>query len=522
MSAMMGIMNQRWYLAIDLGTGGTKVGAVGGDGRVLGAAFSSVDTDLTDDGGAEQDTEQWWTGAVGAIREVVAALDEPGGCAGIGITGQWGSTVAVGSDGIALAPCVLWSDHRGGQWSKKITGGRVSVSGYAPAKIVQWLRLAGGAPNPNGADPTGHAQFLQHERQDAYRRAAALVEPVDFIGLRLTGRIAATPASMIASWLTDNRPGAAVAYNATLVELACRDRAKLPDLIATGSVLATLLPDVAAELGLPVSTPVVCGVPDLHTAAIGAGAVADFAGHIAISTTAWVSAPVPFKKTDITHQIASIPGLRAGSYLIANNHETGGAALRWLRDAVLTGGGYDTLTAEAGTAAPGSGGVIFCPWLSGERSPVSDENLRASFLNVSIATTRADLIRAVLEGVAYNARWLLEATEKFAGRPLDGLRLLGGGATSDLWCQIHADVIGRPIDQVADPINVNVRGAAWFAALHLGHLTLDEIAARVPTARVFEPTKSTAATFARSYSEFVRLAKAQRRMYRRLNARRAH
>ena len=518
---MMGIMNQRWYLAIDLGTGGTKVGAVGGDGRVLGAAFSSVDTDLTDDGGAEQDTEQWWTGAVGAIREVVAALDEPGGCAGIGITGQWGSTVAVGSDGIALAPCVLWSDHRGGQWSKKITGGRVSVSGYAPAKIVQWLRLAGGAPNPNGADPTGHAQFLQHECQDAYRRAAALVEPVDFIGLRLTGRIAATPASMIASWLTDNRPGAAVAYNATLVELACRDRAKLPDLIATGSVLATLLPDVAAELGLAVSTPVVCGVPDLHTAAIGAGAVADFAGHIAISTTAWVSAPVSFKKTDITHQIASIPGLRAGSYLIANNHETGGAALRWLRDAVLTGGGYDTLTAEAGTAAPGSGGVIFCPWLSGERSPVSDENLRASFLNVSIATTRADLIRAVLEGVAYNARWLLEATEKFAGRPLDGLRLLGGGATSDLWCQIHADVIGRPIDQVADPINVNVRGAAWFAALHLGHLTLDEIAARVPTARVFEPTKSTAATFARSYSEFVRLAKAQRRMYRRLNARRA-
>src|SRR5664279_3922624 len=85
-------MNQRWYLAIDLGTGGTKVGAVGEDGRVLGAAFSSVDTDLTADGGAEQDTGQWWTGMVGSVREVVAALDDPGGCAGIGITGQWGST----------------------------------------------------------------------------------------------------------------------------------------------------------------------------------------------------------------------------------------------------------------------------------------------------------------------------------------------------------------------------------------------------------------------------------------------
>jgi xylulokinase len=514
-------MNQRWYLAIDLGTGGTKVGAVGADGRVLRAAFSSVDTDLTADGGAEQDTEQWWTGTVGSVREVLAAVGEPGGCAGIGITGQWGSTIAVGNDGVALEPCVLWSDHRGARWSKKITGGWVRVSGYAPAKIAQWLRLTGGAPNPNGADPTGHAQFLRHERPDAYRRAAALVEPVDFVGLRLTGRIAATPASMIASWLTDNRPGAREGYDARLVALADRDRDKLPELIATGSVLGTLLPEVAAVLGLPVSTPVVCGVPDLHTAAIGAGAVHDFAGHISISTTAWVSAPVPFKKSDVTHQMASIPGLRAGSYLIANNHETGGAALRWLRDAVLTGGGYDRLTAEAATAAPGSGGVIFCPWLNGERSPVSDENLRASFLNVSITTTRADLIRAVLEGVAYNARWLLEATEKFAGRPLDGLRLLGGGATSELWCQIHADVIGRPIHQVADPVHANLRGAAWFAALHLGHLTLDEIAARAPTARVFEPAADTAQTLAKSYSEFVRLAKAQRHMYRRLNGSRA-
>src|SRR5664280_3725861 len=106
-------MNQRWYLAVDLGTGGIKVGAVREDGRVLRAAFSSVDTDLTYDGGTEQDTEQWWTGAVGSIREVVATLDEPGGCAGIGITGQWGSTVPVGSDGDGGTPlsgdCLLYT-----------------------------------------------------------------------------------------------------------------------------------------------------------------------------------------------------------------------------------------------------------------------------------------------------------------------------------------------------------------------------------------------------------------------------
>lgn len=510
-------MQPRWYLAIDLGTGGSKVAAVDEDGLVLASAFRSIDTALSADGGTEQDPEQWWLGISDAAREVITAAAQTTPCSGVGITGQWGSTVPIDFSGRAIGPCLLWSDQRGAPWSRRLVGGSVKVAGYSPIKIVQWLRLAGGAPSPAGADPTGHSLFLQHRRPDVYRAADALIEPMDYIGARLTGRVAATPASMVLSWLTDNRVGAPLCYNATLVKLSRRDENKLPELVPTGSVLGTVQSGVAAELGLSSNTPVVCGAPDLHTAAIGAGAVADFAGHIAISTTAWVSAPVPFKKTDVARQMASIPGLRAGSYLIANNHDTGGAALRWLRDAIVTEADYDELTAEAAGARSGSGGVIFCPWLNGERSPVEDHNLRASFLNVSLSTTRADLIRAVLEGVAYNARWLLEATEKFAGRPLDGLRLLGGGAQSDLWCQIHADVIGRPIHQVADPINVNVRGVAWFAALHLGHITMTDITSRTPAARVFTPDPTAAAAHVLLYAEFVRLARSQRSMYKRLN-----
>ena len=519
-------MQQRWYLAIDLGTGGAKVAVVAGDGQVLAGAFRSIDTTHSADGGAEQDPEQWWQAITDAAREVMLAAAPGTDCAGIGITGQWGSTVAVDSGGRALAPCLLWSDRRGGPWSQQVVGGAVRVAGYGPTRIARWLRLAGGAPSPAGADPTGHAQFLQRRRPDIYAAAHALIEPMDYVGARLTGRIAATPASMVLSWLTDNRPDAPVAYHATLTRLAGRDTTKLAELVPTGSVLGTLQPSVAELIGLNPATPVVCGAPDLHTAAIGAGAVADFAGHIAISTTAWVSAPVPFKKTDVTRQMASIPGVRSGSYLIANNHETGGAALRWLRESIIGGPDseidYDQLTALAATVPAGSGGVIFCPWLNGERSPVEDHNLRASFLNVSLSTTRAHLIRAVLEGVAYNARWLLEATEKFAGRPLDGLRLLGGGAQSDLWCQIHADVIGRPIHQVADPINVNVRGAAWFAALHLGHVTLDEISRLTPTARVFQPDPTASSAHSGLYAEFTRLAASQRSMYKRLNGSQHH
>lgn len=513
----MRAMQNRWYLAIDLGTGGAKVATVREDGHVLASAFRSIDTALSGDGGSEQDADQWWPAISAAARDVIRDADQETSCSGVGITGQWGSTVPVDRDAHALGPCLLWSDTRGEQWSRSVVGGPLKVAGYAPHKIVRWLRIAGGAPSPAGADPTGHAQFLQHRRPEIYRSAHALIEPLDYIGARLTGRIAATPASMVLSWLTDNREGAPVAYNTTLAQLAKRDLGKLPKLLATGSVLGPLMVSVADEIGLAADTPVVCGVPDLHTAAIGSGAVADFAGHIAISTTAWVSAPVPFKKTDVARQMASIPGVRSGSYLIANNHDTGGAALRWLRDAVITNGDYNQITAEAASVPSGSGGVIFCPWLNGERSPVEDHNLRASFLNVSLSTTRAHLARAVLEGVAYNARWLLEATEKFAGRKLDGLRLLGGGAQSDLWCQIHADIIGRPIYQVADPVNVNVRGAAWFAAMHLGHLTHDEIGTRAPTARVFEPDPKGSAACAPLYSEFVRLARSQRPMYKRLS-----
>jgi xylulokinase len=522
----------RWYLAIDLGTGGAKVAAVSIEGTVLAAEFARIDMVLGADGKAEQDPAQWWTGITTALHRVVETLDGTGSaehrradCAGIGITGQWGSTVPVDSRGVAVGPCMTWQDDRGGPWSKKLVGGTIDIAGFGPKKVVTWLRLAGGAPAPSGADPTGHVQYFRYRHPDLYANTAAFLEPVDFVGLQLTGRVAATPASMVLSWLTDNRVGTAVAYHPDLIKLADRATDKLPELLPTGSTLGPILPALAQSLGIPVATPVVAGIPDLHTAALGAGAIADYQGHIAISTSAWVSAPVPFKKTDVIHQMTSIPGLKSGSYLIANNHETGGATLRWLRDSILTGDdglgnpdlSYDAITSAAAGSAPGSGGVIFAPWLKGERSPVEDRNLRASFLNLGLSSTRADLVRAVLEGVAYNTLWLLEATEKFAGRELDGLRILGGGAQSDLWCQIHADVIGRPILQVADPLNVNVRGAAWFAAIALGHLRAEELGAIAPKATTFTPSPEATNAYKPLYAEFVRLAKSQKSMYKRLN-----
>jgi xylulokinase len=243
-----------------------------------------------------------------------------------------------------------------------------------------------------------------------------------------------------------------------------------------------------------------------------------------ISTTSWIGCEVPFKRTDVFHQIASVPGVRPGGYLVANNHETAGLCLQWLRDAFGPGDGasaesdYARLTTIAATAPPGSGGVLFTPWLNGERSPVEDRNLRAAFLNISLTTERAHLVRAVLEGVAFNARWLLDAVERFVKRPMPVLRILGGGAISDLWCQIHADILNRRIEQVADPMYANLRGAAFFAAISLGRMDFGDVAARVRVTGTFDPDPSARAVYEPIYSEYRRLYHRLHGMYAKLNA----
>jgi xylulokinase len=286
-------------------------------------------------------------------------------------------------------------------------------------------------------------------------------------------------------------------------------------------VIGTLREDVARYLGLLPSTPVVAGVIDAHSTALGSGAVELYEPHLSLGTTSWVSCHVPAKKTDVLHQIASVPSTLPGRYLVLNNHETSGRCLYWLRGLVADAQddlGYAELDALAATSAPGAGGVIFTPWLAGERTPVADRNARGGFHNLSLSTSRADLVRAVLEGVAYNDRWTLDIVERFVGRRLDRLRMVGGGARSDLWCQIHADVLNRTIEQVAEPESTGLRGAALGAGLAMGILEAKDLRALVPVRAVFRPAPGRVATHARLYAEFPGLYRRQKRMFARLNA----
>lgn len=470
-------------LSIDLGTGGPKVALVDESGSVLDYEAHRVDTFLDESGAATQNANEWWDLVRAAARRLTAA-HSGARALGVAVTGQYASTVPVDANGVPTGPCLTWLDTRGGPHARAAVGG--PVQGYNPRTALRFIRVNGGAPSTSGADPVGQILYLTHEDPELVARTRWFLEPVDYLTMRLTGVASATHASRLALWMTDNRNLARLDYDAALLGLAGLDATKLPPLLSFGDVVGTVTADVAAELGLSPDALVVTGMPDLHAAALGAGATAPFATHLALSTTSWISCPVPTKKTDALHSIATVPGLSNDSYLVINNQETGAGALDWLRR-LLAAPNYTSLTASAAASPPGARGVRFRPWLAGERSPAEDKSVRASFANLSLATDAGDLARAVLEGVAANSAWLFGHVETFTKRRLEPVRLLGGGAQSDLWAQIYADVLNRRIERVENPLVAQARGAALLAWSRVRARPLGEFVTTPPVA-VFEPT----------------------------------
>jgi xylulokinase len=523
-----------YVLAVDLGTGGPKAAVLAATGHIVAHSFQRVALDLTEDGGAEQSPQGWWESIVQSARR---ALDESGvrpeRVVGVGCTAQWSGTVPVDSDGDAIGPAITWMDSRGARAVRKRVRGAVNVQGYSPSKLTRWVQRTGGIPSHSGKDPVGHIHFLREQRPEVYRAAALFLEPVDYLNLRLTGVARASHDSITLHWVTDNRDIEAIAYDEGLIELAGLEREKLPDLVPTGGVLGGLTAEAAQELGLLPGTPVVSGTGDLHSAAVGSGAVEDFDSHLYIGTSSWISCHVPFKKTDALTNIASIPSGLPGRYFIADEHETAGVCLTWLRDNLLFAddplgtedapdGFFDVLGEVAATVPAGSHGVLFTPWLNGERSPVDDSTIRGGFHNLSLSSTRADMVRAVLEGVALDSAWLLGAVEKFCKRRLSSLAFIGGGANSDLWAQIHADATGRTVRQMADPVLANVRGAGLLTLLALGQISVADIPGTVEVKATYEPDLGANSVYDELLKEFVNLYKKTKGIHKRLNGRRLH
>lgn len=519
----------KFILAIDLGTSGPKVALFSTQGELIGSEFQETPVILLPNGGAEQSPAGWWNAIDTACKRLLAKkLVSSDDIVAIANTTQWSGTVAVDADGNAIENAVIWMDSRGAPYIKKIADGFPKIEGYGLSKVLNWIRLTGGAPGNSGKDPLAHILYLKDVRPDIYQRTYKFLEPMDYIGLLLTGEFAASFNSITLHWMTDNRDIQNVKYHDGLIQLAGIDRAKLPDLKPANAHLGTLRREIASAWGLRDDVKVFMGSPDLHSAAVGSGAVRDFEPHLYVGTSGWLVCHVPFKKTDIFHNLAALPSGIPGRYLLTNEQESAGGCLQYLRNNILfpqdelsvgekPANAYQLLDQMAERTPAGSGKLIFTPWLYGERTPVEDHLVRGGFHNQSLSTTRADMVRAVFEGVAYNARWLLQYVEQFNKRPVESINMVGGGAKSNIWCQIHADVLNRPIRQVKDPIEANVRGAALLASAGMGYLKYDEIGTHVKIAATYAPNPDNRKIYDELFREFLAIYESNRKIHARLN-----
>lgn len=516
-------------LAIDLGTSALKTALISVSGKVVGWEVQDIPLNVLPDGGAEQNPLDWWEAFLATTKRLIQKELVPvESIIAVCCSSQGECTVPVDAEGNALMNVISWLDMRGAKHLPKIIGGLVKVSGYNVFKLPRWLNLTGGVPTQTGTDPAAHMLLVRHEYPEIYHKTYKFLAALDYINLRLTGKFVATPDSILTSWVTDNRDSANIRYDDGLLKDCGIAPDKFPELVQCTTVISDLKKEVSQTLGLKDGVKVVAGAIDVSAAAIGSGAVNDFDAHIYIGTSNWVAAHVPYKKTDLSSWMASVPCAIPGKFLMIVLQTTAGGNLNYLRDKILFH--KDELQNEnhspdvfqifdriAAKVPAGSHGLMYMPWIYGERSPIEDRNARAALFNISLENTREDIIRAFLEGVAFNSRWLMAPAEKFMGRKVTQLNFAGGGAKSDVWCQILADVMNVNIRQVRDPIQANARGAAFIAAVGLGQLAFEDIPQKVEFKATYTPNPENRAIYDKLFAEFVQFYTQNKGIYKRLN-----
>ncbi|HEY5982604.1 MAG TPA: FGGY-family carbohydrate kinase [Anaerolineales bacterium] len=501
-----------YVLVIDLGTGGPKVGLVDAQGRVAACTSASVQILFIDGGGAEHDPAEWWSSIQTCVNTVMRESGvAPKSVIAVAVTTMWSVALPVDEHGTPLMNAMSWMDVRGSRYNWEIVKGFPSAQGYQLGKLLKYVDRHGFPPSPS--DSLGHMLFIKHERPDIYKRTYKFFEPMDYLNMRLTGKFAGTQNTMLPMLVVDNRKLDRTEYDPWLLKMSTIDPAKLPELLPIDGVLGTLTPAAAAELGLSPDTLVTCGVNDNSSSAVGAGSIGSAEPAAVMGNSGHMAFHLPFKKSDLAHSISTIPSGIKDSYLfwadLGNNGTVLDTCLKTLlndKDHLEPGAVPAAIFERADRIAeptpPGSGGVLFLPWFNGSISPGQDQYLRGGFLNMSHSIGRGHLVRAVFEGLSMNWRWLRGPAEKLAGRKFEYWRLTGGGALSNVWAQIMADVVGIPMHRQANPRHGNVIGMGLLAFSRLGKLNLQDIPAMIQFDRIFEPQEQNRSRYDGMYAQW--------------------
>lgn len=456
------------FLGYDVGTSGTKAALIDVRGALLAEAVSPHALAHPHDRWAEQDPESWLSAAAETTREVLrAAGARAEDVKAIAFAGQMLTLVPMDARGRATRAAIAWMDARAEDEARSI------IRRMGGAAVVR--ALAGALPT--GKDIVPKVAWLRAHEPDVFARTEALGDATSWLVAQTTGTVAIDPTAAGATGLLDPKTRQ---MSRALSFLARFPLSKCPPLIASTNVAGRLHREGAARLGLAEGTAVAMGNADIPAMAVGTGATRPGDAHVYLGTSAWIAAASDRARSIASAGIAAVPSAAESGVLLVGESETAGACRDWI--AKTLGGDVDALVERS---PAGARGLLFCPWLFGERSPFPDARLRGGFVNLGLEHGPADLARAVLEGVALNVRLIVEAMTLPEQAPL---RAAGGGAQSHLWMQIVADVTGRVVERVAHPRSAGAIGAALVAGVANGTFrSLGEARSAVTVERRFTP-----------------------------------
>jgi xylulokinase len=528
-TAMTKTSGPKYILAYDMGTSGTKSILISLSGDIIGVAKETYPLYHPKPGYAEQDPADWWKACCLTCKSVMTNTRiDPRDVVGITFSSLSQNLIPVTREGEPLYRGITWLDGRAADIMRKKFWTQPRVQGYNVFKLLKLLRITGGAPSQTGKDQIGKLLWLQENEPQVFRNTYKFIDTKDFVIYHLTGNFITSVDVAVLWWLMDTRHN----RNQWHPEL-CRMVNITPDQLSevrpSAEVVGTLTAKAGAETGLLAGTPVFNGASDVAATAIGAGALDDGEMYIHIGTSSWVAGHFSKRKIDIPHYTGCIGSAYPQKYYLGIAHqETAGACLEWLKNNILYHEQqlmaesqineifqlFDQLAEKVG---PGAKGVLFTPWMYGERAPLDDDYVRAGLFNLSLDHTREHLVRAVLEGVAFNNRWAMETLEKLYA-PVSSMNFIGGGAKSDIWCQIIADITNRQINQISDPQQAGAKGMALLASMTLGYIkSFQEIKNYIKIKNRFIPNPENRTLYDRLFSEYKNIYKHNKGWYKRMN-----
>ena len=488
---------EKYLLGVDIGTSACKVALFSREGLVVAQANVEYNVFHAAGGVVEQDPEEWYLAVCKGIQKVIAASRvDPNAIAGIGVDGQSWSAIPVDASGQVLARNPIWMDTRAADVAQKTL------------ERVGFERIF--AVSGNGFEPTYSTPkmlWFKQYRPDVYQKTKRFLQSNSWIVYRFTGVMSQDKSQGYGIHAFDMKRGV---WDESLCDELGIDREHLPDIVNCDQVVGTITAKAAAETGLALGTPVVAGGLDAACGTLGAGVIhpgqvqeqGGQAGGMSICLDQAIAHP----KLILSFHVLS------DRWLLQGGTVGGGGALRWFRRelgaaeealaAAEQSNAFEVLSKEASTVPVGANGVVFLPYMAGERSPIWDRDAKGVFYGLSYATTRADMVRAVMEGCAFTLEHNLRTSAE-TGVAVNELVAMGGAANSHVWTQIKADVTGKRIS-VPSSDTATTLGAAILAGIGTGvYASYDEaVASTIKVTRVHAPDPDNHARYERSYRCF--------------------